>query len=159
WLRTTINVPWRSPDDLLVLRLRYDEDAEVYVNGERLMVAPHWNDNYHVFVLGEEQKRLFREGRNTVAVFCRNVGGSQAIDAGLTLLRGGSDLVAAAASKGRGDDRMRPGSEWEGPRTFSDPVQPGVSVSARLAVLQRIGPLFRARLTFTGSDGRSHDTL
>ena len=36
WLRRFVDVPRRSPADVLILRLRFDEDAEVYVNGTLL---------------------------------------------------------------------------------------------------------------------------
>jgi len=85
WLRTSVDVPRLSPDHVIILRLRHDEDVKIYVNGELLIQLPWWNNNYDEIVLTDAQKSLFCEGRNTLAVNCTNKGGAQGIDLGLTL--------------------------------------------------------------------------
>ncbi|HKM52137.1 MAG TPA: hypothetical protein VJY33_01940 [Isosphaeraceae bacterium] len=85
WLRTSLDVPRLSPDHVIILRLRHDDDVKIYVNGELPIQLPWWNNNYDEIVLTDAQKSLFCERRNTLAVNCTNKGGAQGIDLGLTL--------------------------------------------------------------------------
>jgi hypothetical protein len=87
WLRATVNVPRLDPDDVLVLHLFHDEDVEIRVNGRPLLKERGFVTTYLDRSLTEAQKALFRPGANTLAVSCRQSGGGQGIDLGLTLLR------------------------------------------------------------------------
>jgi hypothetical protein len=88
WLRTKFDVPALKPGDDLTLRLFHDEDAEVFVNGKRLLRTRGYVTSYRSIPLDDAQKALFREGSNTLAVSCRQTGGGQGIDVGVTLTRG-----------------------------------------------------------------------
>ncbi len=88
WLRTTIELPNLGPDDLVNLRLFHDEDAEVFINGHSLLRTHGFITAYRDMELNVAQKAWFHPGKNTIAVSCRQTGGGQGVDVGLTLLRG-----------------------------------------------------------------------
>jgi hypothetical protein len=87
WLRTTVELPRLKPDDALILHLFHDEDVAVMVNGQPLVRERGYLTSYRDLTLTEAQKALFHSGVNTLAVTCRQTGGGQGIDLGLTLLR------------------------------------------------------------------------
>jgi hypothetical protein len=88
WLRTTFDLADVKPADLLTLHLFHDEDVEILVNGKRLVQERGYLTAYRDTPLDEAQKSLFRPGKNTIAVRCRQTGGGQGIDVGLSMLRG-----------------------------------------------------------------------
>ncbi|MGQ9518738.1 MAG: glycoside hydrolase family 2 protein [Candidatus Fervidibacter sp.] len=87
WLRTTINVPKPSPEDVVWLEVHHDEDCEIYVNGRLFWREASYLTRYKLIRLKPEQISLFREGINTVAVHCRQTVGGQFIDVGFVILR------------------------------------------------------------------------
>lgn len=87
WLRTTVELPRIGPDDVLTLHYFHDEDVEIFVNGRRLLRAGGYVTSYEDVPLSAEQRSLFHEGTNTIAVHCRQTGGGQGVDVGLMLLR------------------------------------------------------------------------
>ncbi len=88
WLRTTIDVPELGDNDLLMLRLFHDEDVDLYVNGKRVYVGPGYITAYEDVVLDGRARAAFKPGPNQIAVRCRQTGGGQGIDLGLTVLKG-----------------------------------------------------------------------
>lgn len=100
-LRTTVEVPELGPGDRLSLTLFHDEDARVFVNGTPVLRTRGYVTEYREFPLDDSVKRLFRPGRNTIAVECRQTGGGQGIDLGLILTR---DLPDADAGNGKDDE-------------------------------------------------------
>lgn len=88
WLRKTLDLPKIGPGDELALHVFHDEDTEIYVNGKRLLRLRGYSQSYLDITLSREQAALFAEGRNTLAVVCRQTGGGQGIDLGLVLTRG-----------------------------------------------------------------------
>jgi hypothetical protein len=87
WLRATVELPELGQGDALNLHLFHDEDVEIHVNGRRLVRERGYVTSYLDRPLNESQKALFRPGKNTIAVVCRQTGGGQGIDIGLSLLR------------------------------------------------------------------------
>ena len=87
WLRTTVDVPAIGADDSLVLHLFHDEDVEIFVNGKPLFAEEGYVSKYRDITLGESAKALFRPGKNTIAVRCKQTGGGQGIDLGITIQR------------------------------------------------------------------------
>ncbi len=82
WLRATVECP--SLADLpVVLRFYHDEDIEIFANGQRLLSRRGYVTSYQQIALSREQRSLFREGTNTIAVHCRQTGGGQGVDVGL----------------------------------------------------------------------------
>ncbi|WZO98913.1 glycoside hydrolase family 2 TIM barrel-domain containing protein [Isosphaeraceae bacterium EP7] len=87
WLRRTVDVPEIAPNDLLTLRLFHDEDVDLWVNGSPLFSEPGYVTAYRDVILDARQRALFRPGRNTFAVRCRQKEGGQGVDVGLSLFR------------------------------------------------------------------------
>jgi len=95
---TQVNTPWETDD--IWLRWKgeirplpasapvwidyyHDEDMEVYVNGKLLLRERGHVTEYQTQRLTDEQRALFVEGENTIAVHCRQTAGGQFIDVGL----------------------------------------------------------------------------
>jgi len=87
WLRTTVTMPKLTPDDAVWLEVHHDEDCEIFVNGKLLWRERGYLTTYKTVRLMPEQLALFREGVNTVAVYCRQTVGGQFIDVGIQVLR------------------------------------------------------------------------
>ncbi|MGB9624295.1 MAG: hypothetical protein ACPMAQ_05480, partial [Phycisphaerae bacterium] len=68
-------------------RLYHDEDCEIYINGTKVLERSGFVTGYVEEPLSAPALRLVRDGRNVVAVHCRQTGGGQNIDVGLTLTR------------------------------------------------------------------------
>jgi len=100
----TINTNWNSNDiwlrqeftlgdlsgikrEQLVLYLHHDEDCEVYINGVKAVTAPNYTSGYTVVKMTpESQQALIANGKNTIAIHCRQTAGGQYIDAGISVL-------------------------------------------------------------------------
>ena len=67
----------------LALRLHHDEDVEIFLNGKAVAREPRWTTGYVELPLSAEAVSALREGRNVLAIHCRQTGGGQYIDAGL----------------------------------------------------------------------------
>ncbi len=87
WLRWRGDIAGLGPDDVAALKFHHDEDFEVYVNGTRLLREGGYLVEYRELALNEQQKALFREGGNVIAVHCRQTSGGQYVDVGLRVLR------------------------------------------------------------------------
>jgi hypothetical protein len=77
WLRREFNVE-KWPENV-VLRMHYDEDVLVYLNGVQIADFTGWTTDYSTFEIPREQ---LRAGRNVLAIHCRQKTGGQFIDAG-----------------------------------------------------------------------------
>lgn len=86
WLRREIELPAAHYTDLALL-LHYDEDAEVWINGELVLRAPGYNASYEPFDLAPEVVAALRPGRNVLAVRCRQTVGGQYFDMGIVGVR------------------------------------------------------------------------
>lgn len=65
------------------LRLHYDEDSEVYINGVLAARVTGYVTEYVLLPVSEAAQQALRTGENTIAVHCHQTGGGQYIDAGL----------------------------------------------------------------------------
>ena len=64
----------------------HDEDATVYLNGKKILVAAGYNANYGKFLLdGEDVRSAIRPGRNVLAAEIRQTVGGQYFDCALTV--------------------------------------------------------------------------
>lgn len=88
WSRNTIalrqELTFEPPaEGKAVLVIQYDNDAEVYVNGELIWQRPGWNGRYAVYDVTEPLREAARVGKNVIAIHCAQDVGGQFIDAAL----------------------------------------------------------------------------
>jgi tetratricopeptide (TPR) repeat protein len=69
----------------LRLRIKHDDDAEVYLNGQEIARLPSWSHNAYI-LKPIDDPRLLKPGANLLAVHCENKNADQIIDAGLVLI-------------------------------------------------------------------------
>ena len=106
WLRKDFRLT--SIPENLTLHIHHDEDAEIYLNGSLIHRAKsHTTDYIKIDALAKAEFFL-QTGKNTLAVHCKQTGGGQYIDLGLsTDTTGGPDLVKLLNKHGKellGDD-------------------------------------------------------
>jgi hypothetical protein len=83
WVRRTFVYKKGTPVNKLILKLHHDDDAEVYLNGEKINVSTGANgDLVPVETNGDIANKL-KEGENVLAMHCVNTGGGAWLDAGL----------------------------------------------------------------------------
>jgi beta-galactosidase len=87
FLRGTFDLPELAAADQVFLRLYHDEDVTVWVNGKRLLARDGYVTSYEDIPLSAEQRALLQPGANSFAIECRQSGGGQGVDLGLTLRR------------------------------------------------------------------------
>ena len=88
WLRRTFQFTGLAASELpdLCLRLFYDEDTEVYINGVLAMTITGYNTSYQLFGISEAARRAINiEGDNVIAIHTRQTSGGQYIDAGFSV--------------------------------------------------------------------------
>ncbi len=83
WLRRTFDLKSTPKDGRLALSILYDDDAEVYLNGQLVKELKRHSNNYQVTLLDENAKGLLKSGSNTLAVHCKHTDGGQYVDVGL----------------------------------------------------------------------------
>jgi len=83
WLRRTFEVPAGFKAHSLQVELYHDEDAEVFLNGERIAQFRGYITAYDLVILDERVNKALKPGTNTLAVTCKQTGGGQYIDVGL----------------------------------------------------------------------------
>jgi hypothetical protein len=80
WLRREFTVN-PLPDGRLYLRLFHDEDAEVFLNGEKIVAVNRHTTGYLEFPISNRD--LLKTGTNVIAVHCHQTTGGQYIDLGI----------------------------------------------------------------------------
>jgi hypothetical protein len=82
WVRRTFTYKKSAPINKLILKLHHDDDAEVYLNGEKINVSSGANgDLLPVEIKGDVADKL-KDGENVLAMHCVNTGGGAWLDAG-----------------------------------------------------------------------------
>jgi len=71
------------PSHHMVLNIRNDDSAEVYLNGQLLVELPEKKERYELVECNSTLRRLLRIGINTLAIHCRHTDDNQFIDAGI----------------------------------------------------------------------------
>ena len=82
WLRRSFDLD-DVPRGELYLRIRHDEDAEIYVNGQLAAKRDGVATSYELTPVESEVGSLLQKGKNEIAVHCRQTEGDQFIDVGL----------------------------------------------------------------------------
>ena len=73
--------------DSLVLSIHHDEDAIVYINGIKAADIKGYTSGYTVAPMSKEaQQSLIPNGKNIIAIMCKQTQGGQYIDAGISLI-------------------------------------------------------------------------
>lgn len=83
WMRRTFEVPANFKASDLQLFIFHDEDAQVYLNGERIAEFAGFVGTYDFVPLDNRAPRALKPGRNTLSVWCKQTVGGQFIDIGL----------------------------------------------------------------------------
>lgn len=86
WMRRTFELDAVPAQGDLLLLIHHDEDAQVYLNGKQVKTLSGYITNYAIVPLSPDAVKLLKSGTNTLAIHCRQTGGGQYIDAGLSLL-------------------------------------------------------------------------
>ncbi len=79
WLRSSFRLDDKMPGSAMLV-IHYDNDTEVYLNGQLLWQADQWNDAYAGFDVSEAFRKHAKPGANTLAVHCTQHTGGQFID-------------------------------------------------------------------------------
>ncbi len=82
WMRRTFTLENTDLDGAL-LKLQYDDDVEVFLNGTRIYTANCCAGKYKLIPLTPEMKSLLKKGRNLFAVHVVNTGGGALLDVGI----------------------------------------------------------------------------
>ena len=81
WLRREFDWQATEVNDLL-LRAKYDDNVEIYLNGEKIFNAGCCSANKEIELSKAFQQKL-KKGKNVLAMYCENTGGQAYIDAGI----------------------------------------------------------------------------
>ena len=82
WLRRTFDWSGGSLKEASLV-IFYDEDTELYVNGQKIWNRTGYTTAYHMFAVTDALKSALKKGANTLAVHTRQTGGGQFIDLAL----------------------------------------------------------------------------
>lgn len=106
WLRRTFQVPASDQPSRLALRIHHDEDAEVYLNGTRVLEVKKFLTDYVVLPLDSFPRSMLKDGENLLAVHCKNTGGGQYIDVGLVESNSSPEQLALEAEQQAHRDKI-----------------------------------------------------
>ncbi|MBL9134704.1 MAG: DUF4965 domain-containing protein [Verrucomicrobiales bacterium] len=82
-LRRIFELPAGTTTDGLQLFIHHDEDAQVFLNGQKIAELPGYTSEYETVPLPADAVKALVPGKNLLAIRCRQTGGGQYIDAGL----------------------------------------------------------------------------
>jgi hypothetical protein len=81
WIRRDFD--WQGTHvNEMFLRTKYDDNVEIYLNGEKIFNAGCCSANKEIQLTSDVRQKL-RKGKNVLAMYCENTGGQAYIDAGL----------------------------------------------------------------------------
>lgn len=84
WLRQEVAYDGQ-PFTSALLIIHFDNDTQVFVNGQSIWKRAGWNDAYEGVNVTEAVKRALKPGKNLIAIHTNQDGGGQFIDAALLL--------------------------------------------------------------------------
>ena len=82
WMRRTFNLTSLKFNELILL-VKYDDNAEVYLNGEKVFSTGCCSSGYKEISLSKAVQQKMKIGKNVLAIHCENTGGPGFIDAGI----------------------------------------------------------------------------
>ena len=85
WLRSTIDVADSVDFEVAAIRVKHDEDVEVYVNGKPVFAVTGYNTRWESYDITDTLRSALKPGRNLVAAHVHQTTGGQYVDLGLVL--------------------------------------------------------------------------
>lgn len=85
WLRRHFTINNDIPKGKAYLYIKYDDDAEVYLNGSLIHSRKGVTRNYEYFPIDEAAMSKLKKGENILAIHVVNTGGDAFIDAGISV--------------------------------------------------------------------------
>ena len=82
WLRQTFDWSGASLQEAALV-IFYDEDTEVFVNGQKIWHRSGFTTTYDIFTITDALRKALKKGTNTLAVHTHQTGGGQFIDLAL----------------------------------------------------------------------------
>lgn len=156
WARRVFNVTMPI-DGNIFLKLLHDDNAELYLNGEKIYSHVGWLNKFNYFALSDLIKKNLRNGRNVIAVHVENTAGGASLDVGLSrqVVSKGDALVKIASQKSSTVTATRTIYELTcGPvdllLTFTSPL-----IMSNLDLLAR--PVTYVSYKVKSNDGSAHD--
>lgn len=86
WIRRTFELKAADVSDLQLI-IHHDEDAEVYLNGQRVLETTGYTTGYAVMPMKPGTAEALKKGANVIAIHCHQTAGGQYIDAGLVSVK------------------------------------------------------------------------
>jgi len=82
WIRRVFEMKDLKFNDPVLL-VKYDDNAEIYLNGEKIFTTGCCSSGYKEVSISKSMLHLLRTGKNVLAMHCVNTGGPGFIDAGI----------------------------------------------------------------------------
>jgi len=82
WLRRSFTLN-KLNDRKLYLKVSHDDNAEVYLNGEKIYTKVGVQGKLDYFPISNEAKQKLKVGKNVLAIHCEDTGGGSLVDVGL----------------------------------------------------------------------------
>lgn len=95
WIRRAFDLPRLADLHNLFLRIRYDDDVEVYLNGVKIYTGGCCSGAYLAHDLGARWKSLVKTKGNLLAIHTTNTGGLGFVDAGFATRPAGVNTLPA----------------------------------------------------------------
>ena len=108
WLRTSFRLA-AIPNNLS-LNVHHDEDVEIYLNGKLIKKLGGHVNKYETHDVTKEVADVLQTGKNVLAVHCRQTGGGQYVDVGVTTSDQYADLASLMRKFGKdyiGDSALK----------------------------------------------------
>jgi len=83
WIRKSFELSADDAASELTLDLYHDEDCEVYINGVKVLEVTGYVSDYQQFPI-KNAKEAVKQGSNVIAIHCKQTGGGQYIDTGIS---------------------------------------------------------------------------
>jgi hypothetical protein len=83
WVRRTFDLQ-QTDFNKLFLKINHDDNAEVYINGEKVYSLTGWLNKFHYIPLADAVKSKLVKGKNVLAIHVENTAGGAMLDAGIS---------------------------------------------------------------------------
>ncbi|MGS2761882.1 glutaminase domain-containing protein [Sinomicrobium sp. M5D2P9] len=98
WYRRAFDLA-EVPSGEVLLKLRHDDNVEVYINGEPVYDCECWNNEFKYYDIPEKVRKKLKKKGNVLAIHIRNTAGGQWLDAGIVEKIVPKDKAIAARQK------------------------------------------------------------